>query len=145
MLLVRINTSGHYFTSGPFDRTACRLEQKNLLIRTSTGTNQTNSLMTSLFTKEFNVLNLLYHFPGELLIFFKTRIGDGFLCSRCRTPGSQRRLQSNLLATFPKEKLSVDFGTRCQALPRNPAFFFSFFQTRWLRILLKKCGGWGGG
>lgn len=43
-------------------------------------------------------------------------------------------------ATFPKEKLSVDFGTRCQTLPTNPAFFFPLFQTRWLRILLEKWG-----
>lgn len=62
------------------------------------------------------------------------------MCSRYRTPGSERRLQSNLPATFPKEKLSVDFGTRCQTLPTNPAFFFPLFQTRWLRILLEKWG-----
>lgn len=60
--------------------------------------------------------------------------------SRYRTPGSERRLQSNLPATFPKEKLSVDFGTCCQTLPTNPAFFFPLFQTRWLRILLEKWG-----
>lgn len=42
--------------------------------------------------------------------------------------------------TFPKEKLSVDFGTRCQTLPTNPAFFFPLFETCWLRILLEKWG-----
>lgn len=94
--------------------------------------------MTTLFTQEINVLNLLYHFTGEFVIFLKTQNGDGFLCSRCRTPGSERRLQTNLLATFPKEKLSVDFGTCCQTLPTNPTFFFPLFQTRWLRILLEK-------
>lgn len=53
---------------------------------------------------------------------------DGFPRSCCRTPGSERRLLVNLLRASPNEKLGVDFGTRHQTLPTNPAFFFPLFK-----------------
>lgn len=64
------------------------------------------------------------------LVIFLVRAGnaDGFPRSRCRTPGSERRLPVNVLRASPKEKLSVDFGTRRQTLPTNPAFFFPLFK-----------------
>lgn len=99
--------------------------EENWLIQTSKVTNQTNPLMTGLFTREINVLNWLHSL--RIFCYFLVRAGnaDVFPCSRCRTPGSERRLPVNVLRASPKEKLGVDFGTRRQTLPTNPAFFLS--------------------
>lgn len=71
-----------------------------------------------------------------------------FWCRKCRRVSALSLLDArvretapvNVLRASPKEKLGVDFGTRYQTLPTNPAFFFPPFQMCWLRILLEKWG-----
>lgn len=84
--------------------------------------------MTGLFTREINVLNWLHRL--WIFCYFLVPAGnaDGFPRSRRRTPGSERRLPVNVLWASPLGKLGVDFGTRRQTLPTNPAFFFPLFK-----------------
>lgn len=140
MLLVRINISGHYFSSVLFGPSACGPERRKAAKTVQHG-HKSNQLSND---RPVYTGNHCPQFAVPLhwwdSYFLKRRNGDGFLCSPCRTPGSGRRLQSNLLATFPKEKLSVDFGTRCQTLPTNPAFFLPPFSNMLAQDLARKWG-----
>lgn len=84
--------------------------------------------MTGLFTREINVLNWLHRLQIFCYFLVRAENTDEFPRSRCRTPGSERRLPVNVLWASPKKKLGVDFGTRRQTLPTNPGFFFPPFK-----------------
>lgn len=98
---------------------------------------KTKSLKAYLFTQEINPFELCTICYTTYLwvaaIFFKTKMdtgGSGFTAgpssgSRLPHAGPRNRNQAwvQFAAGLPEERSDVDFGTRFQSLPTNPAFF----------------------
>lgn len=115
-------------------------------MQTSTVTNQTNSLMTGLFTQEINALNLLVPLHRRRCCFCKnTKMETGFLCSRRRTPGFREKAPDKFYLRLSQRRSSVlILALAARPFPTNPAFFFPLFFKHVGSGSCSKSGGGGG-